>query len=87
MRTELFFGYNHRFEACLPKEKRQFGYFALPVLAGDEIVAAIDIKTDRAKQTLLMQKWTWVGGADSRAGLIRRVEEELHRFERFQLGS
>ena len=87
MRTELFFGYNHRFEAYLPKEKRLFGYFALPVLVGDEIVAAIDIKTDRAKQTLLMQNWTWVGGVDARAGLKRRIEEELHRFQRFQLGS
>ena len=45
----------------MPKEKRRFGYFALPVLIGDEIVAAIDLKTDREKQELLMQKWTWVG--------------------------
>ena len=31
----------------MPKEKRLFGYFALPVLVGDEIVAALDLKTDR----------------------------------------
>src|SRR6185369_13700651 len=46
-RTELFFDYGHRFEAYVPKEKRLFGYFALPVLAGSDIVAAIDLKTDR----------------------------------------
>src|ERR1700754_3331644 len=62
-RTELFFGYGHRFEAYLPKEKRLFGYFALPVLAGDKIVAAIDLKTDRQNRKLLMQKWSGVGGA------------------------
>ena len=33
-RTELFFDYGHRFEAYVPKEKRLFGYFALPVLVG-----------------------------------------------------
>src|SRR4051812_23211086 len=33
-RTELFFGYGHRFEAYVPKQKRVFGYFALPVLVG-----------------------------------------------------
>ena len=33
---ELFFGYEHRFEAYVPKEKRRFGYFALPVLMGDD---------------------------------------------------
>ena len=83
-RARLFFDYEHRFEAYVPKEKRLFGYFALPVLVGDDIVAAIDLKTDRGTQELLMQKWTWVGNGP-RKGLKRRIEEELHRFERFQL--
>jgi len=87
-RTELIFGYEHRFEAYVPKEKRRFGYFALPVLMGEEIVAAIDLKTDRRNKKLLMQKWSWVGrGAASgaRRELKRRIEDELHRFQRFQL--
>jgi uncharacterized protein YcaQ len=86
-RTELFFGYGHRFEAYVPKEKRLFGYFALPVLVGDDIVAALDLKTDRKSRKLLMQKWSWVGAAprSARKDLKRRIEEELHRFERFQL--
>jgi uncharacterized protein len=87
-RTELFFDYGHRFEAYVPKEKRVFGYFALPVLAGDDIVAALDLKTDRKSRKLLMQKWNWIGKAapkGARKDLKRRIEEELHRFERFQL--
>jgi uncharacterized protein len=88
-RTHLIFGYEHRFEAYVPKEKRLFGYFALPVLVGDAIVAALDLKTDRQKQKLLLQKWNWVGAAAKgpRKELKRRIEEELHRFERFQLGA
>jgi uncharacterized protein YcaQ len=88
-RTNLFFGYEHKFEAYVPKEKRQLGYFALPVLVDGEIVAALDLKTDRQQRKLLMQKWTWVGeGAKkgARKELKRRIEEELDRFERFQLG-
>jgi uncharacterized protein YcaQ len=87
-RTELFFGYGHRFEAYVPKAKRQFGYFALPVLVGSDIVAALDLKTDRQNRKLLMQKWSWVGKGAGRGGrkdLKRRIEEELDRFERFQL--
>jgi uncharacterized protein YcaQ len=83
-RTHLFFDYEHRFEAYVPKEKRVLGYFALPVLVGDTIVAAIDLKTDRKSRKLLLQKWTWVG-KHPRKGLKRRIEEELHRFKRFQL--
>ena len=88
-RTQLIFDYGHRFEAYVPKEKRVFGYFALPVLAGEHIVAALDLKTDRKQRKLLVQKWSWIGkGArkEARKDLKRRIEEELHRFERFQLG-
>jgi uncharacterized protein len=87
-RTELFFGYGHRFEAYVPKERRLFGYFALPVVVGDEIVAALDLKTDRKRRKLLMQKWNWVGKGAARGArkdFKRRIEEELDRFERFQL--
>ena len=87
-RTHLFFDYEHRFEAYVPKEKRRFGYFALPVLASDDIIAALDLKTDRKSRELLVQKWSWVGNGarrDARKDLKRRIEEELHRFERFQL--
>src|SRR5438477_3797122 len=59
-RLALFFGYEHRFEAYVPKKKRVFGYFSQPVLIGDEIVAVLDLKTDRERQKLLIQKWTWV---------------------------
>jgi len=83
-RLQLFFDYEHRFEAYVPKEKRLLGYFALPALVGDDIVAAIDLKTDREKGKLLVQKWTWIGGRSVRSHK-RRIEEELHRFERFQL--
>jgi uncharacterized protein YcaQ len=83
-RLALFFDYEHRFEAYLPREKRVLGYFALPALVGDEIVAAIDLKADRERQKLLMQRWTWVGRGSPRSHK-RRIEEELHRFERFQL--
>lgn len=83
-RLQLLFGYEHRFEAYVPKDKRVFGYFACPVLVGEEIVAAIDLKTDRERQKLLIQKWTWVGKGSARAHK-RSIETALERFERFQL--
>jgi uncharacterized protein YcaQ len=82
-RLQLFFDYGHRFEAYVPKQKRLLGYFALPVLVGNEIVAAIDLKADREKQKLLVQQWTWVGHGSARSHKAR-VEEGLHRFSRFQ---
>lgn len=83
-RLSLVFDYNHRFEAYVPKEKRLFGYFTLPVLIGDEIVAAIDLKTDRAAKKLRIQQWSWVGRGSAGAHQPH-IEQELHRFEQFQL--
>jgi uncharacterized protein YcaQ len=82
-RLKLFFDYQHRFEAYLPKPQRRFGYFAQPVLVGDAIVAAIDLRTDREREKLLVQQWTWIGRGSRRHQ--PRIEEALHRFERFQL--
>ncbi|WP_428487433.1 winged helix-turn-helix domain-containing protein [Rhodopila sp.] len=82
-RLRLFFDYGHRFEAYVPKEKRLLGYFALPVLVGDEIIAAIDLKADREKQKLLVQQWTWVGRGSARSHKAC-VEQGLHRFSQFQ---
>jgi uncharacterized protein YcaQ len=82
-RLQQFFDYEHRFEAYVPKEKRLYGYFALPVLVGDEIIAAIDLKADRVQQNLMIQRWTWVGHGSAQSHQAR-VEAELDRFGRFQ---
>jgi uncharacterized protein YcaQ len=84
-RLRLFFDYEYRFEAYVPRHKRVFGYFVCPVLIGDRIVAGLDLKTDREAQRLLIQRWNWVGRRPSKAHR-QEVEAALDRFERFQLG-
>jgi uncharacterized protein YcaQ len=83
-RLQALFGFEYRFEAYVPREKRVLGYFALPILAGDRIVAAIDIKADRRARALAIQQWTWTDAAGP--GLKPQIEAALDRFERFQLG-
>lgn len=83
-RFHMFFDYDHRFEAYVPKEKRKYGYFGLPVLVGDKAVAVLDLKTDRQKGQLLIQQWSWLAKHKSQANK-KLIEMELHRFEKFQL--
>lgn len=85
-RLGLFFGYDHVFEAYVPKAKRVYGYFALPILEGERIAAVLDLKADRAAGRLLIQQWTWTEGSES-AATRQRIEAELERFERFQLAA
>jgi uncharacterized protein YcaQ len=83
-RFRLFFDYEYRFEAYVPKHKRVFGYFVCPVLIGDRVVAGLDLKTDRSQQKLLVQRWNWINRSASRAHQ-KQVETALHNFEQFQL--
>jgi len=84
-RLRLFFDYEYRFEAYVPRHKRVFGYFVCPVLIGDRVVAALDLKTDRSRQELRVQRWNWIGRGASRMHK-QQVEAALHKFEQFQLG-
>ncbi|MFF8843264.1 winged helix-turn-helix domain-containing protein [Streptomyces sp. NPDC015127] len=41
-RTERIFGFTHRLEAYVPKQKRVHGYFAMPLLAGGRLLGRVD---------------------------------------------
>jgi len=53
-RTELLFGFRYRMEVYVPKPKRRYGYYVLPILHGDSLVGRLDCRLDRGRHCLVV---------------------------------
>ncbi len=84
------FGMHYRIEIYVPEPKRQYGYYALPFLMGDQMVARVDLKADRKASALLAQA-SWLEEAPAPGARARKpadvaaaLADELRLLARWQ---
>ena len=74
-RTEALWGFYYRLEMYVPKAKRQYGYYVLPVLQGDRLVGRVDAQNDRRAGVLRVDGVWWEDGAPDDVPLDGALED------------
>jgi len=81
-RAERLFGFRYRIEMFVPAPKRVYGYYVFPILQGDSIVARVDMKAHRDRDTLVVRALWPEPGSRWGKGKQAAFEAELARIIR-----
>ncbi|MEM6530355.1 MAG: crosslink repair DNA glycosylase YcaQ family protein [Chloroflexota bacterium] len=82
-RTELLFDFFYRIEIYVPKAKRQYGYYVLPILHGDQLIGRIDPRMDRKTGTFHVQNVYAERGAPKNKRLVRQIQRSIEDLAQF----
>jgi len=77
------FDFEYSWEVYIPAFKRKYGYYVLPVLYGDRIIARFEPETHRGEAPLVIKNWWWEDGYKVTDEVIDEVKSCFERFCKF----
>ncbi|MCW5874231.1 MAG: YcaQ family DNA glycosylase [Anaerolineales bacterium] len=81
---EQLFDFYYRWEVYVPAPKREYGYYVLPVLYGDQLIARLDPGFERASKTFVIKNWWWQPGAPRKdEAVLAALAECVHQFAKY----
>lgn len=77
------FNFKYSWEVYVPKEKRKYGYYVLPVLYGEDLVARFEPIKPNEDGILHIKYWWWEDGVVVTTELMKSVERAFERFAEY----
>lgn len=82
-RTEELFGFRFRLEIYVPKGKRQYGYFVMPILHGDRLIGRVSLIMLREQKRLVIEAVYAEPDAPADRATGRAVAQEIEELAAF----
>jgi uncharacterized protein len=82
-KTNRVFGFDYNHEMFLPKQKRKYGYYVLPILWGERLIGRIDPVMEKDKQRLLINSVHAEPGAPSDKEVASKIAEKIKGLAEF----
>lgn len=82
-RTEALWDFYFRIEIYVPKAKRQYGYYVLPILHGEELIGRIDPKMDRKTGKLHVYNVYQEPNCEWTKAIIREIKDSIEELAEF----
>ena len=81
--VQMLFDFAYSWEVYLPVNKRKYGYYVLPVLYNDQLVARFEAESVRQAREFVIKNWWWEHETVPNEDLLEAIEAEMYRFADF----
>lgn len=81
--VEKLFGFKYTWEVYVPKAKRQYGYYVLPVLYGDRFIARFEPEHYKGEGPLKILNWWWEADVEPTEAMIKAIKNAFSAFETY----
>lgn len=77
------FDFDYRWEVYTPIEKRKYGYYVLPVLYGDRMIARFEPEKVRRNTPLTIKNWWWESGVTITSEMLEAIDSSIKEFANY----
>ncbi len=81
--TNRIFNFDYRWEVYTPINKRKYGYYVLPVLYGNQIIARFEPEKRKENEPFTIKHWWWENNITITDDILEQIQNSIQDFARY----